>query len=79
MCRRDQIPALSASSSGRTLFLVGKVSSRSFPLSGTGLVGPCGAIGTVEMVALVTRMMEEEGEFVEGVGTVDAAAVMEKS
>lgn len=55
------------------------MSSRSFPLSGTGLVGPCGAIGTVEMVALVTRMMEEEGEFVEGVGTVDAAAVMEKS
>ncbi len=47
--------------------------------AGAGPVGPSGAFVTVEVVTLVTRVMEVEGELVEGWGTVDAAAVMEKS
>lgn len=53
--------------------------SRSSPPSGTDAAGLSDVFVTVEVVTSVTAVMEAEGELVKGVGTVDAAAVMEMS
>lgn len=62
-----------------SIFLVDKVFSSSSVLDGPGPVGPWDVFVTVEVVALITGVMEAEGELAEGVGTVGAEAVMEKS
>lgn len=70
---------ISASRSVTAGFKMGGVRSRSSLLSGTDPLGVSDLFVTVEVVTLVKGEMEAEGELVEGVGTVDAASVMEKS
>lgn len=48
-------------------------------LSGAGLVGPSGVLGTVEVDSLMTGVQEAEGEHIEGVGAECPAAGLEKS